>query len=345
VDPTPIDELEFQGAMQRFFVLPAAEQLRAFQAMRDYLADTIVATEADRELDERAQSLEVIAEVARELDLPEGQAPTTTQFNEVSKRLGLGWSVSRVGRAWGKWRFAAEAFTGHRTRTTARQRALRSAHSGKRRTHEDYLTALRLWLDTKPAVTTTGIYDAWAREYSDSPPPGRRPVPLWMAIYKMLGVSFENALRAARGDGDLSEMSKTLRTRNDHGPLVSTRWIAEERGLLPHQARQLTHRPDFPRPVVKLSTHRAWLRDDVEAFFAARDFPKRRDYELEGEYLSAREAASLLGCPVWRISNGSPGLPKPVGQVSSRQYWRKRDIERCLARNNGSPRSSDRRKR
>jgi hypothetical protein len=51
--------------------------------------------------------------------------------------------VSRVVRAWGRWRFATDAFIGHRAPTSAHQRALNRAYTGKRRTHEDYLTALR----------------------------------------------------------------------------------------------------------------------------------------------------------------------------------------------------------
>jgi hypothetical protein len=52
----------------------------------------------------------------------------------------------RFGRAWVRWRFAAEDFSVHRVRVTASQRALQRAHSGRKRTHEDYLTALRLCL-------------------------------------------------------------------------------------------------------------------------------------------------------------------------------------------------------
>lgn len=88
-------------------------------------------------MDERRAVPEVTRRVAEELGLPEGQAPTTTQFDEVSKRLGLGVSASPAGRAWVKWRFACEAFISHRVRRSARQRALMKANTGKRRAHED----------------------------------------------------------------------------------------------------------------------------------------------------------------------------------------------------------------
>jgi predicted DNA-binding transcriptional regulator AlpA len=321
---------ELETVLRRFAELSTRAQLRAYEVIREYLGDGIKATKGDHELAERAAALEALRQVADELRLPEGRSPTTTQFDEVSKRLGLDWTVSRVIRAWGRWRFATDAFTGHRARPSAHQRALQSASTGTRRTHEDYLTALRLWLDTKPAATTTAIYDAWAREYNEERDPGERPVPGWIAIYRVLGVSFENALRAARGEIELAEAPKALRMRQDHGPLVSTRGIANAQDLLEHQARHVSNRRDFPRPVIKLSGHRAWLRDDVEAYFAGREFPERQDYELQADYLSAAEVAPLVGCSVPVLSMQRGRVPKAAGRVSSRQYWRRGDIERWL---------------
>jgi hypothetical protein len=328
---------ELETVLRRFGDLTTRAQLRAFEVIREYLGEELKETEADREVDERQAALEVMRRVAEELGLPEGQAPTTTQFNEVSKRLGLGWSASRVGRAWGRWRFACEAFTGHHVRKTARQNVLIEAKTGKRRAYENYLTALRLWLDTNPAVEEITAYDAWAREFNDDLSPEQLPVTRWHAIYTNLRISFSDALRVARGEKALADCEPLRGNHSEeYGPLVSTRWIARERELSEHHAKNVTHRPDFPKPIVNLSRTRAWLKEDVEAYFAGRPFPVREEYELQGEYLSLVELAALMGKPPRRLVSQTMRKPEPAGQVSRRHYWRRDEVERWL-KENGRP--------
>ena len=117
---------ELETVLRRFGDLTTRAQLRAFEVIREYLGEEIKETAADREVSDRKAALEAIRQVAAELGLPEGQAPTSPQFDEVSKRLGIGWSASRVVRAWGRWRFACEAFMGTASaRARAKRRSLR----------------------------------------------------------------------------------------------------------------------------------------------------------------------------------------------------------------------------
>jgi hypothetical protein len=337
---------ELETVLRRFGDLTTRAQLRAFEVIREYLGEEIKETEADREIDERQAALEVMRRVAEELGLPEGQAPTTTQFDEVSKRLGLGWSTSRVGRAWVKWRFACEAFIGYRVRRTARHRALMTANTGKRRAHEDYLTAIRLWLDTNPPAVLTEAYNDWAREFNEALPTGQPPVMGWDTIDRVLRVSFADVIRAARGEIELSDCPrKGSDHRKEYGPLVSANWIAGERDLTDHQARHITSRHDFPKPVVKLSGNRAWLKEDVEAYFNGRPFPEREELELQDEFMSMADLAAVMGKPPDRLKSQTMRRPEQAGLVGRKRYWRRDEVERWLKDEQRSPRSSDRRRR
>jgi hypothetical protein len=328
---------ELETVLRRFGDLTTRAQLRALEVIREYLGEEVKETEADREVSERQAALGVMRQVADELHLPEGQSPTSSQFDEVSKRLGIGWSTSRVVRAWGRWRFACEAFIGHRVRKSARQKAILEANTGKRRAYENYLTAVRLWLNTNPPIEEITAYDAWTREFNDDLPDDQPPVPLWSPIYSNLRVSFADVLRVARGEAELGDCHRRLGDhRSDRGPLVSTNWIAGEHDLSEHQARHITHRPDFPKPVVKLSGTRAWLKTDVEAYFDDRPFPKRKEYELQEEFLSLAELAALMGKPPERLKSQTMRRPEPAGLVSRRRYWRKSEAERWL-KENGRP--------
>jgi len=118
---------------------------------------------------------------------------------------------------------------------------------------------------------------------------------------------------------------------------VSTNWIAGEHDLSEHHARHITHRPDFPKPVVKLSGRRAWLKTDVEAYFDVRPFPKRKEYALQDEYLSAAELAALMGKAERQFSQ-TTRIPEPAGLVSRNRYWRRSEVERWMRNERAQPR-------
>lgn len=327
------EQQELESVLHRFADLTARTQLEAFSLMRQYLGGDVAEIAVDREIAKRKAALEAMQQVAANLRLPAGQAPTTTQFREAAKRLSLPWSVSKVGRAWGRWRFACEAFTGHHLRRTARQQGVLDAHTGKRRVYEDYVTALRLWLETKPQAEVITSYEAWAREFNEVLPHDQKPVPGWTAIAHNLRIGFHDALRVARGETSLAELPKR---RGDHtkeyGPLVSRQWIAGEYGLSPHHAAHVPRRPDFPKPVVMLSGTRAWLKEDVQAYFANKPFPKREEFELQETYLSRAELAALMGKRP-RMMSQTTLTPEPAGLVSRKRYWRRGDVEDWLEEN------------
>jgi predicted DNA-binding transcriptional regulator AlpA len=328
----PHEQQEVETVLRRFADLTSRAQVEAFALIRGLLDGDVQETATDVDMARRKGALSAIGRVAEELGLPEGQAPTTTQFREVSKRLGLGWSVSKVGRAWsGKWRFACEAYVGHRLRRSARQQGVLDAQ-GKRRVYEDYVTSLRLWLDTNPLVETTVAYDRWSREFNEVLPRNQAPVSGWTTIYHNLRVSFRDVLRVARGEVALADCPKKAGGDHtkEHGPLASRQWIAGEYGLSAHQAANVPRHPDFPKPVVLFSGRRAWLRDDVRAYFEGRRVPKRTEFELQDQYLGLAELAALMGKPPSRLKSQTMKRPPQAGLVSRTRYWERREVERWM---------------
>jgi predicted DNA-binding transcriptional regulator AlpA len=327
------EQQELEAALQRFADLSSRAQVEAFSLMREYLDGGIKETRLDHQIARRKDALDALRQVSADLGLPKGQAPTTTQFRETAKRLGLDWSVSKVGRAWGKWRFACEAYVGHRLRRTARQQGVLDAHTGKRRVCEDYITGLRLWLETHPVAETMKAYEKWTREFNEVVPHNQKPVCGWATIGHNLRIGFHDALRVARGEVALVDVPKR---HSDHtqerGPLASTHWIAGEYGLSPHHSVNVPRRPDFPKPVVKLSGTHMWLKEDVHAYFANKPFPSRQEFELQDEYLSLAELAALMGKKPRMISQDTL-LPKPAGIAGNRRYWQRGEVGRWLQEN------------
>jgi hypothetical protein len=330
------EQQEASAVVRRFSELTPRAQLEAFELIRAYVGSGVKETAADREIDQRKAALEALRQVAEELGLPAGQAPTTTQFAEAAKRLELDWSVSKVGRAWGRWRFACEAFTGYRLRRTARQQGVLDAGKRRRRVYEDYTAALRLWLSTEPLAETIKAYDAWAREFNDALVDGQKPVRHWGPTQAALKVGFADALRLARGETTLAAVQREPDHPDDFGPLVSTGWIARERGLSIFMARETSLKPDFPKAVALLSGTRVWLKDDVQAHFAGRPFPQREEFELQDAYLSRRKLAALLGKRPETFSQ-TTRLPEPAGMVSRKRYWRRDEAEGWSARRKRGP--------
>jgi hypothetical protein len=328
------EQQEVETVLRRFAELSSRGQLVAYALMRDYLDGHVVETKSDQDVLKRKAALEALGKVAAELDLPEGQAPTTTQFTEVARRLGLGWSVGKVVRIWDRWRFAREAYAGHRLRRSAHQQGILDAQ-GKRRAYEDYVTSIRLFLDSTPSIENTVAYDNWTREFNAVLPHNQPPVCQWAAIYVNLRISFSDILRVAREEVALADCPKTKGTdhRDEYGPLVSNQWIAGEYGLTHHQARHVPRRPDFPKPAVLLSGSRAWLKDDVIAYFAGQPVPQREEFAFQDDYLSFGQLAELMGKRYPKQISQTTKIPEPAGLFSRRRYWLKKDVLKWLEDN------------
>jgi len=106
-DRQPIGDRVVELALQHFYRLTPAQQLRAFDEERRFLlaAGETLDRSAD-ELAERAEALRVMGQAAEHLGLADGTAPNGPQFRQGLIALGLapGWSERRVREAFGRWR-------------------------------------------------------------------------------------------------------------------------------------------------------------------------------------------------------------------------------------------------
>jgi hypothetical protein len=257
--------------LRRFFSLSTADQLEAFQEIREALsADPGEEDAHTREVRERAAALEAIGKVSEHLGLPEGQAPTVQQFNETARKLGLGWGSTRVARIWGRWRVATSAYRGEQVTRTAASRSRSRRTTGPARAHEEYLEGIRRWLATKPASETAKDYDEWAAEQAQRGGAERLPVKS-LALRKALGLGWAEMLAVARGSIDLAS-SRDARARKQLAELRGSRKLVAgslvalvlggSRERVQHLAR---HDPRFPTSVAQVGGARAWLLSDIEA--------------------------------------------------------------------------------
>lgn len=322
---------ERELVVNRFFALPRRDQLAAYSVIRAALAEEVEENEDDRRSEARAATVDAMAQVAAELGLGPGEAPTPQQFDQTAKRLGLDTNRSRVIRAWGKWRFAKIEYLG-RTPANTRSRGHRAGQT-RASAYEGHLASIRLWLESNPLDRRLVSYDNWARAYNRTPPGKLRPVPLRPDISgEGYNVSWLDLVAIAADELKLEQAAprqKKRRERYCRGPydLVSYEDIVELVSKSRKSVRLAMTRPDFPTPVVVLPQVELYLRDDIVAYTKRRPFPSRRPNELRELYLTVKEAATLKGVTWRRIDAGRDGAPRPSVRRGSAKLWLREEID------------------
>lgn len=326
--------------MRCFFELSALEQRRAFTQIRDFLAAAAPTdTEADRIVGEQAEALDVLARVAEHLKLPEGRAPTAAAFDDVCRELDLGWTRSRVIRAWGRWRTACAALDGRNIPLTARQLAYYSKFRGRSTKRMPALTALRRFVESAPPKERTVDYACWAREQNERLGEGELLFPSVAMVFKGLPVTWRDALRVARGEVALADVPERKVRRYESwvsGPndLVSMGDVMKLLGVSRSEADGRAREEEFPAPVVRLGSTRGWLRSDVEAYARGEPVPQRQENELQHQYLDGHDLGRLIGLSFLTIRLGPKGMFPPfTGRLAATKYWLRSDVERWIAAN------------
>jgi len=324
--------------MRRFFALNAADQLRAFTAMRDFLgAHAPAVNGVDGEIVGRQESLVVLQKAATHLGLTD-RVPTTVEFDRVSQELKLGWTSARVIRVWGRWRFACDALQGGFVRLTAAQQGLRARHAGHDRNHEDHLTSVRRWLATTPAKERVKDYANWMREENAASSEEEPLLPGAAAIRTALAIAWPDVLRVARGEATLEEAEKlSTSPRKDWttGPhdLIGRRTVAEIFGVGVSNCEYISKQQGFPKPVAIFLGRRAWLRTDIELYRDTGTAPPRVENELRSLYYDSREIAALFGLRRADHSTKHRLIAPVTGCVGGRAYWLKADVDRWAIEN------------
>lgn len=331
-------DIEREQALQRFFDLPRKDQLEVYRVVRDFLSagDPPAVTKKDKVIDGQASALEAISLVARELELPDRKAPTSTQFAEVVGRVAPEWSLSKVLAVFGRWRVAVEVYERGDLRPNVKQLGIMSATRGKIRHDEGYWTAIRKWLRSEPPIVTTTAYNDWADLYNDNLPAGEKPLPSWTSIRIGLQLNFDEVVRVANGEITVDEarpyQPRELRPLDDEeGPhgLIPARVAADICGSRATHVRDVVYQPGFPVPALILKRVSLWRRDDVEAFASGRPFPERKLDELRDVYMTVDELAELVETRRETVI-GVPATPLPAVVVGRQRLYLRAEVEAAL---------------
>lgn len=308
-DSSPSRERE--EALQRFFALSTADQLRAHQEIKTYLADELgEEDELDRIIAQRGQALGALRRVFEELRargaLSADRAPTAAQFDQLARELrleaepGAPWGRARIVRAYGSWRNAQAALLGETVLESPVQRQQRRKAGGKRRTHEEPLAALRAWLRTEPVSRTMTSYDDFAKSRNRKlEKGGAQRFPTAIAITMSLALTWAECLRAAESPGGFEKIHNSKRaalteTLADE-ELIGSKIIQALLDQNPHVTRVLLDQDHFPAPVATIGRTRAWLAGDIKLYAAGKPVPQRKHGELQAHVLGSVEIAQRLG--------------------------------------------------
>ncbi len=231
---------------------------------------------------------------------------------------------------------------GDRPRRTAAQRALRDRSVGFARSREDYLTAVRLWLETKPAKFRSSDYDLWAREYNDQLADDEIAAPGHSTIREGLALSWPDVVAVGRGEISVSEAER--KTRSPHadwsvGPhdLVGQLTGAQIVNVGTSQFQRFSRQQSFPAAVLIFDKGtrpvRTWLRGDLEMYRDTGKAPRREENGLRPCYYLAQELAPLLGVRRGTLTDKTQNVPPPTGRAAGVCYWLKRDADRWIREN------------
>jgi ribosome-binding protein aMBF1 (putative translation factor) len=135
----------------------------------------------------------------------------------VAKTLRGSWSLAK-GVVFGNERLPVEA-----------ELELRLAEglARKRREGAFALSALRDWLDTKPAEKTRNTYDAWVTKQNKHLPDGARPIPRGKALWKRWRVPWPEIVQAAEEGRVPGEQEQQDETGESVDLLVTEQEISE----------------------------------------------------------------------------------------------------------------------
>ncbi len=286
---------ELEEAIRRFVQLAPEDQFELYEQARDHLGELPDGHDARAvAIRYRYEALEAIGKVARHLGLPDKQAPTVQQFEATSKELGLEFSKSKVIRAWGRWRFASQAFVGGYLAYSAAQATRKREVEWYDKGYEEPIEAVRRWLATKPPKETVKAYAAWAEEQNRGAKPGARKLPIYEAIRQRVGCNWADTVKIARGERTTKEAraepTKGLSIAANRNRHFANKWelrrdalkrlpdlvalgdITRLLGTTKKRATRRCQASGFPKPVQTTTQgHRFWLREEVEAHLAGRN--------------------------------------------------------------------------
>jgi predicted DNA-binding transcriptional regulator AlpA len=337
-----VSRTERQDVLRRAYSLLLARPIRTGpHSARTYPAGVQPGGESKEHklLRERAEALDGLASVARELGLPRGRWPTIDEYQRVAPSLGVRYSHQQVIRRWGRWEDAGRMLVGQRITETLKQRSLRRATSGRSRNHETYLQGLRDWLNTSPLSTTEPDNAGWVKQENLVHEPDHLPYVGPRAVMAGLLLRWPWCVRVATRETTLEEAQEAhlreLTEASGELQLLATRGVALVLGIGGTHPHALTSQPGFPPHVATIGRARVWYRSDIEAHRDGVPVPRRKPDELTPKLANSADVSKALGMPpdslislihrsYWHL------VPPPTAQVSTALYWLREDLDRWL---------------
>jgi hypothetical protein len=331
---------ELEAVMTRVFALPYADQLEVSEELDKALGGGLVRSVSREQKLLRARVLEAIGQAVSYHGLGEDDRITSAQFVSASKALGLEVKLHVAIDAFELWRFAVNAYMGEHVPETSATRALRRATSGRKRSHDTYLSGVRMWLATSPASEQMSDHDAFVYEHNSFLAEGELPLVLAATIYIQLAVSWKTVKMLARGETSLDALDADHARRSasddDWGDLVGLTVVARLLDTGCPRALVITRRGDFPTPAATINRRRVFHRAQVEAYRDRQPIPDAPELDLEARVMVNREVAALI-----RLSDGSIRrylwlgrfdlVPEPAGRVSGAWWWLRDQVDEWLA--------------
>jgi len=342
--PAPRDRTECEDVLRRIYRLPVREQLMVHRALREYLGGAAGEEDVlDKQIGEREAALDAMRRVAAHLGLADGVAPSTSQYRQAPQALTKGWSVTRIAGAWGRYRFAQQAFRGEAVPETSAQVSLRRSTSGRDGGRETHLSGVRQWLETRPSSMKEPDYDQYAKrrnsEIARGKAGGARLIKA-QSVIRALGLHWPEVLSLAGDGADYDALRKQYeaeRLARDGGALglVGTATAAVMLGQSQTYVKSLRWQDGFPIPVLVLWRQCGWYADDIVAYREGRPIPARRENELRPLVLDSHELAVRLGIRDDSLRaarhRGSGEVPPADGRVGWSFYWMRDKTEEWLA--------------
>jgi hypothetical protein len=222
---------------------------------------------------------------------------------------------------------------------TSETRALRRATSGRKRSHDTYLSGPRMWLATEPASEQMRDHDTFVTEHNANLAEGELPLVLAKTICTQLGVSWAIVKALARGETTLdaadADRKQLTECDEDWGDLIGLTGVARLLDTGCPRALNITRREAFPAPAGTINRRRVWHRVQVAAYRDRAPIPEAPRLELESRVLVNREIAGLVG-----LTDGSIRrylwlrrfdlVPEPSGRVGGAWWWLGDQVDRWL---------------
>lgn len=349
--PSP-REAAIADVLRRAAGLPPADAMEVHAQLGECLglAEDQGETEPQRRARRRREVIEAMRQVAKHLDLPPDTAPTGPQFDAAAKELGLEWSQRTVRAVYETWRAAQEVFLGWSVPPTAKQRAYMRKHGGRARWREEYVEAVREWLETKPPDLKLAEYDDWA-ERRNAARPEELKVPKSSAVARATGLPVLRLVDVARGrktlEGAQDEQARLLTDpeRNPRGLVGAPYFTLVTRRTQEEIASEMA-RGNALAPVASLHRRDLWFAEHVHTWAAGKK-PKDEwePYYLRDEILGTTELAALFGYRHSTVitrclyNEQWDWIPPPTGRVGDKWvYWEKTAVDAWWAEQPLGPR-------